>query len=430
MVTVSLPILLAMIGLGTETGMWYASQRHAQNAADAAAFSGAFWIAQNIVDPDAKSLDYRAREFAAQNAYCQAGDSNALTYPSSLCGGVPSSITQAVAITRGNYSAGAFTASASGNAVKAVVSQTQAALFSWIWLQTSTVTIGATAIAQVQNPSKGVCALGLQDVKFAGSYTMAGGNCTIASDNTYHIAGGGQDSTWLNSGWNLTSVNGCSPGSSTCDGWPIPYNWSAEPVYDPLTALDSTTFPGVTTSPTAKANCCTLSPSLTAYGNMHVNSGQTMTLAAGTYFFYNATIQIDGGGTLTASGPVNIVMLGSSSKFTVNGGGTVNLNACFTSNGCTPTFPALNGVLIYDQGTQAFTVNGTSSSVYGGTIYAPNANVTWGGNQESSITACTEVVGKTLTISGNSYLDTAPSGGLNGCAGGTVPQSQIIVMVQ
>lgn len=426
MATMSLPVFVAMIGFGTEVGMWYADQRHAQSAADAAAYSGAFWIAQNATNPDTQTLDYRAREFAAQNGFCSTGDANALSYPSSNCGSVPPSITQTVTITRGNYSGGAFTASATGNAVQAIASQVQATLFSRIWLTSSTVTIGATAIAQVQNP-KGVCAIGLQNVKLNGSYTMAGGNCTIASDNTFQIAGGGNNDTWTGSGWLLTAVNGCSPGASTCDGFSIPYDWNSEPVYDPLTRLNTTTFPGVTTSSTPNVNCnsptCTLTPSLVAYGNMHINSGGTMTLAPGTYFFYNSTIQIDGGGTLTATGPVNIVMLGSSSKLTVNGGGTVNLYACFTSQGCTPTFSSLDGVLFYDQGTQAFTVNGSSTSRYGGSIYAPNAAVTWGGNQQSSLTTCTEVIGNTLTIGGNSYLATA------GCAAGTVPETQAIVMV-
>ena len=43
---ISLTVLIGFIGLGVETGLWYAVKRHDQSAADLAALSGAMEIAQ------------------------------------------------------------------------------------------------------------------------------------------------------------------------------------------------------------------------------------------------------------------------------------------------------------------------------------------------------------------------------------------------
>jgi hypothetical protein len=423
MLSLALIPLIGLAGFGTEAGMWYAVKRHAQNAADAAAYSGAFWLANPELAPGAHTLDYRGKQFAAQNGFC--GDT--VSYPGSICAALPAGVTQSIVIARGNY-AGGFVANAAGNSVQATVTQSQPPLLSRIWLGSGNVDIVAVAVAQVQTP-KNVCAIGLEGVIINGGPTIGGSNCTIQSDTFVKL---GNNVTFTGQGMALDGVTGCQSPCATPTG--AAYNWFTEPATDPLaTTLDlyaSSMFASVSTAhPTNLPNCndlnCALSPSMTAYGDLRVNAGGTMTLAPGTYFFYNATITVNGGATLTASGPVNIVMLGSGSRLTVNGGsggnpgGTVNL----TANLQNADFPALNGVLFYDQGTAAVNINGSSTSQFGGSLYMPNADITWSGNQQSSLTACTEVLGKTLTITGNSYLNT------NRCAPGTIPKTQVVLMV-
>ncbi len=63
------------------------------------------------------------------------------------------------------------------------------------------------------------------------------------------------------------------------------------------------------------------------YGDLTVNSGGTVNLAPGTYFFYNATINF--GGTVNGT-DVTLVLLGNSS-LTINGGSVVNLSAPATN---------------------------------------------------------------------------------------------------
>src|SRR6266487_2438793 len=87
---VALVPLIGVVALGGEAGSWYVTKQHAQNAADAAAMSGGWRLicsinAQKDVNTpctDPQSVDYRVKQFAAQNAFCNAGDTS---YPGSQC---------------------------------------------------------------------------------------------------------------------------------------------------------------------------------------------------------------------------------------------------------------------------------------------------------------------------------------------------------
>src|ERR1700751_6464388 len=82
---VALVPLIGVVALGAEAGSWYVTKQHAQNAADAAAYSGALRLACSLSGSrtcDAKDYVFRGKQFAAQNAFCNAGDS---AYPGSNC---------------------------------------------------------------------------------------------------------------------------------------------------------------------------------------------------------------------------------------------------------------------------------------------------------------------------------------------------------
>ena len=68
--------LIGVVALGGEAGSWYVTKQHAQNAADAAAYSGALWVACSDPTKCDKAQDYvyRGKQFAARNAFCNAGD--------------------------------------------------------------------------------------------------------------------------------------------------------------------------------------------------------------------------------------------------------------------------------------------------------------------------------------------------------------------
>ena len=163
----------------------------------------------------------------------------------------------------------------------------------------------------------------------------------------------------------------------------MPHNYNMLPATNPLQVLDTESFntrTGNTTPPYVQRHlmqvkCYALTPNSTgAYGDLTVTTGDTVTFAPGTYFFYNATIKITGG-TVTGTG-VTLVLLGNSSLSI--SGGTVNLSAPATNT----TSSHLNGVLIDDQApnkSNNVTINGGGTVTLGGAMYFPNVDVTWGG---------------------------------------------------
>jgi Flp pilus assembly protein TadG len=408
---VALVPLIGVVALGAEAGSWYVTKQHAQNAADSAAMSGALTIAiQNAANPaisDSQTYDYRGRQFAAQNAFCNGGSTS---YPGSKCASsLPTNTTQTVQIDQPTSSR-----------VRAIVSQQQPAYLAAV-LGMSIVNIGATAIAEIQNP-KELCVLGLgpssNALTIGGSSTITGNGCGLMSDNTVKY---NSTPNFSGSGWAVNAVSGCVASSGHCDVG-VPYNYNMLPATNPLKVLDTEAFNTRTGSTkTCTSNPCSLTPNSTgAYGNLTVTTGDTVTFAPGTYFFYDAAIKINGG---TVNGTnVTIVLLGDSSLSI--SGGTVNLSAPATN----ATSSHLNGVLIDDQAPNksknAATINGGGTVTLGGAMYFPNVDVTYGGTAANANTTCAEVIANTLTINGNAYMST------QNCAPGTIAHTQVVALVQ
>lgn len=419
---IALVPLIGVVALGAEAGSWYVTHQHAQNAADAAAYSGALRLACTIAGAGCDtSVDYYGKEFAAQNAFWNAGDTTA--YPGTNgAPSLPSGISHAVQIDIGDYNAGTFTtpAAGDGNAVRARVSQQQPAYLAAV-LGLTTVNIPAQAIALIQNPTK-LCALALGPdsgaLKLAGSLSNNGTGCGLMSDSTVQLA---STPAFNGSGWAVFGASGCTP-SGTCSAVSVPHNYFMPYADNPLSKLDSEPFNSATTRSPANP-CpsfpCTISSNTptAAYGNLTVTTGKVVTFTSGgTYFFYNAAIKINGG---TVNGTnINIVLLGNSSLSIT--GGTVNLSASMSNT----IYPHLSGVLIDDQASGAVKINGSGAVALGGAMYFPKVGVTWSGTTASANTTCSEVIAKTIDMSGGAYLSTA------GCAPATIAHSQVVTLVQ
>jgi Flp pilus assembly protein TadG len=425
---IALVPLIGVVALGAEAGSWYVTRQHAQNAADSAAYSGALRLACTIAGAAGPgcdtSVDYYGKQFAAQNAFCNAGDT---AYPGTNCAlSLPTGISHDVQIAIGDYDAGTFTtpAAGNGNAVRARVSQQQPAYLAAV-LGLTTVNIPAQAIALIQNPTK-LCALALGPdsgaLKLAGNLSNNGTGCGIMSDSTVQFA---STPSFTGSGWAVLGAFGCTP-SSTCSNPGVPHNYFMPYATNPLSKLDSETFNSATTGSPADpcpSNPCTISSNspTTAYGNLTVTTGKSVTFASGgTFFFYNAAIKINAG-TVTGTS-INIVLLGDSSISIT--GGTVSLSANMSNT----SYPDLSGVLIDDQAPRksknSVTVNGGGTVALGGAMYFPHVDVTWSGSIQNTNTTCSEVIAETLNMSGGAYLST------QGCAPATVAHSQVVTLVQ
>ncbi|WGR92964.1 hypothetical protein MTX20_34880 [Bradyrhizobium sp. ISRA435] len=243
------------------------------------------------------------------------------------------------------------------------------------------------------------------------------------SNNTVKYA---STPTFSGSGWAVDAVNGCT-NSGNCDPG-VPYNYSMLPATNPLKALDTASF-NSRTSPSTRpcggnvtnGQFCSLTENSAGgvYSDLTVNSGGTLNLAPGTYFFYNATLNF--GGTVTGTN-VTLVLLGTRSSISITG--TVTLSAPTTNSYSS----LLNGVLIDDQApagsSNNVTINGSSAVSLFGALYFPNVGVTWNGTTANVNTGCTEVIANTLTINGTANLSTGS------CASGTVAKTQVVALVK
>ena len=144
----------------------------------------------------------------------------------------------------------------------------------------------------------------------------------------------------------------------------------------------------VTTTPPAKNKPLQLS------GNLN-----------GTYFF-NGDVEI---GNVT--GTATLILFGSATLGKTTGNPSIQLTA--QTNPQVP--PALSSVsnlmkdlLIYDPepwSKKGVNITGNSSSYFNGTVYVPNAPLTYAGNSSVSTPGCFQVIAYAVKFSGNTKLD-------------------------
>ena len=180
-VMVAMVPLLGMVSLGTEVGSWHVTRRHAQNAADAAAFAGATALAVN--DPTGPVTAGQA--FAKSNGFVNGG-------------------AQTVSITP------------AGNKVTAVVTQDEKPIFTQWFVPAGPVKIQATAVAEIQT-KPGYCMLALNSLDMSGNFNFSGG-CGLASNGTFAPPPSGQNPFQGGAdNWSLSVQGDCTGNANKCD---------------------------------------------------------------------------------------------------------------------------------------------------------------------------------------------------------------------
>src|SRR6266851_2818126 len=286
---IALVPLIGVVALGGEAGSWYVTRQHAQNAADAAAYSGA--VQQLCLMNGCtvtQTVDYRAKQSAAQNAFCNAGGTS---YPGSQCStSLPTGVSQTVTI-----ASLASWNGAPGTFVQATVSQQQPAYLAQV-LGLSTVNIGATAVATVNSVQFPPCVLTLTgSISFQGSPNINAPNCGMASNDpakdALDFTGGGMS---MNLG-SLSTVGGCTGAASFCN---TALTYMPAPITNPFSALDGALTTLCGSNPSLPATCglpsCTGStlvayntaatpPTACTNNNLHITSNTAIPLS-GVYF--------------------------------------------------------------------------------------------------------------------------------------------------
>jgi hypothetical protein len=455
---IALVPLIGFIALGAEAGSWYVTKQQAQNAADAAAYSGALKRAcefGSVTCADTETVEYRGEQFAAQNAFCNEGSGS--TYPGTRCAAsLPSGISQSVRIEQ-----------PASNQVRATVSQTQPAYLVKL-LGLSSVTIGATALAQIDGLAQPPCVLALtRSVTFQGSPTLTSPTCGVASNSAANNGIAFTGNNGIDFDAPSYTVGGCTQTATSgisCANVQTYQQTFPDPLSDLNTAMKAlklTDFPNgeckvTPTTPTFPASYeagqCYNAGSLT------LNN----TTLSGTYYFAGS-ITINGNTVIksgvdikTGTDGATLIFFGSATPaITMGGNVTVQLTAVkhTTPDPPAPIPPAgpsvlspvmslMSGLLIYDgevcqknsdgtcKSNSNVNISGNSTSYFNGTVYVPNAPVTYGGNSSASAptgeSACYQVIAYSVNFQGDTKLDNA------GCSstGAVKPDVQTVRLVQ
>jgi hypothetical protein len=424
---IALVPLIGAVALGAEAGSWYVIKQHAQNAADAAAYSGALRVAcdssGSTTCDKAQDYVYRGKQFADQNKFCDPRDTS---YP--CASSPPIGTTRTVGIDQ-----------PTSTTVRAVVSQTQPAYLAAV-LGLSTVNIPATAVAEVKrlaNP----CALSLTDpIAFQGSTVVQAQNCGLSSNstqsNSLNFTGNGLD---VSKAGAISGQGDCKDNGGGQCSKAITF---APPVPDPLSGLNSamSTLSAASFTAACGSTLTAYSATQKCYNNIgngknDFKFGNAIYNLNGVYFF-NGNVSIGGSTTLKLAcspptcGATLILLPGST--LTINGGAIIQLTGSDTvSPSQVPTALAsvvnlMSKLLIYDpeatSGNQTLKIQGNSSSYFNGITYAPKADVLYQGSTQSY--TCVEVIAKGITFSGASNFDNS------GCSESTKIVSQYVQLVQ
>jgi hypothetical protein len=144
----------------------------------------------------------------------------------------------------------------------------------------------------------------------------------------------------------------------------------------------------------------TLDPGIYKQG-MKLVAGANITLNPGVYYLED-DLNIQGGATLTGTGVTLVFTSGNGTKYAtanISGSATVNLTA--------PTTGDTAGIVIFGDrstpSTASFKFNGGSTQILGGAVYVPSASIDYAGGAGTS-TSCTQIIGNTVTFSGNSNV--------------------------
>jgi len=374
------PAIIGGIGLGSEAGYWYLKQRQLQHAADLAAHAAGTRMRSG--DSDA-TLYTIARRIAGKAGYTpQAGELVLHTPPLD-----------------GVYAN-------NEDAVEVRLTRQIPRMFSGIF-SGAPVALNAEAVALIRDGNE-ACVLALSrdaspGVKLSGSSLVELNGCDLASNSLAAdsiLMSGGSASLSAGCVYSVGEIvettrltlTECAAvkeyASVTQDPYasvPEPTNLAAIPL---ATDRTGTFTPTYDYAPGVKAMRFTGIDKL--FG--------TVTLDPGLYVIDGGTLHANAGTTITGTG-VTI--------FLANGA-TVQLNGTAILNLSPPTTGPYSGLAFFGSRSSVgvtHQVNGNSGSVVEGAVYFPKSHIQFSGNSKTSGGGgCTQVIGNTVELTGNSSL--------------------------
>ena len=270
-------------------------------------------------------------------------------------------------------------------------------------LGVSNITIGARAVA-LKTPGDGLgCVLALNRsasgaITAQGSTTVNLNGCSMYDNSSSASAmtvGGSAHVSALSVG----VVGGISGNTAVTTTQGVQTGLS--PLPDPYANVAVPFYSGCTETNYSAHNKVTIDPGVYC-GGMQFNANADVTFNPGTYFIDRGTFSVNGGAVLQGTGVTIIFTSSTMSNWPtaqINGGATVNLTP--------PSTGPLAGLVMFGDrniplGT-SYKFNGGATQYLGGAVYFPTGAVDFAGGAGAN-TTCTQVIGDTVSFTGNSGL--------------------------
>ncbi len=283
--------------------------------------------------------------------------------------------------------------------VEVIVSATQPPLLSRLFHPSDYVIDGRAVAAFGGGPG---CVMALDPTAQKALY--AGGNATVSMPDCNLVSDSSASNAIDVAGSPSVTVNGACGNGGISANADLVDNWNAAGsgcvLPDPYSlSVPSKCDPAGTIACTSQTNSggATLQPG--TYSGLKINNNQVVSLNPGVYIINGGSLNFNGGSVVTGSGVTFVLTNGANFKW--NGTSTVNVSA--------PTSGSFSGVVVYsDDATtsDSLTINGTSTTYFGGAIVAPGEGVSFSGTGVSgSAHNCTQIIGDTVSFSGNTTVD-------------------------
>ena len=354
------------------------------------------------------SVDY-SRALSGKTAMQGAADATALALAKQIQLGTSALEAQPTfdaVFTRGDVQIGSVASNVTSSANTSTVTVSAAGSIKTAFMQLAgypSISLHANSKVSVETGITG-CVLALDTeadnaVTLGGSTNVNLNGCSVYSNSKSATALSASGSATL-SAESIGAVGGISISSSsvtTTDG----IKPHLQGLIDPYADVQLPSFSGCTQNSLSVKTTITIDPGVYCNG-ISVNAGATLNLNPGVYFIDRGTFSVNGGGTVNGIG-VTLVFTSSTGNnwatLTINGNAVVNLTA--------PNSGDTAGLVVFgDRNTPlgtAFKLNGGSTQSFGGAIYAPTGSISYSGGSGTS-TSCTQIIGDTVTFTGNSSV--------------------------
>ncbi|MBI1867203.1 MAG: hypothetical protein HYS06_02730 [Methylocystis sp.] len=366
-----MPVLVGFASLAAESGLWFYEHQTILSAADAGAVSAAT---------------------AGGNFFAEASGVTASYGFADGVNGVTVTVNQPP-------QSGSFK-SAPG-AVEVIVQQTRPRLFSVLYSSTP-ATIKGRAVAVRSNAGTG-CVLALNRTAGGAISTQGAAQVVLQGCSVYDNSGSVSALSLSGSATISTSFVGLVGGISG-NGAITATNGirtGVAPAIDPYAAVAPPPFFGCDQHNFTAKSIVTINPGVYC-GGISLNAGANLTLNPGVYYLDKGSLSVVGGGTISGDG-VTLVFTSSTGGNWATAKVASNANVNLTA----PTTGPTAGIVIFGDrnmpvGT-SFQFNGGAAQSFGGAIYAPQGALDFVGGSSTG-GGCTQLIGDTISFSGNSSL--------------------------